>query len=299
MDSDPKTTVPLLQAKKKQGRKISMLTAYDHPTAVQQDCAGIDIVFVGDSVGTNVLGYRSPQEVTMADMVHHARAVRRGVEHAFLLVDMPFMSYQPRVETAVANAGRLVQQGGADGVKLEGGSPVLPQIEGITQAGIPVMGHIGFTPQSRLRDLYVYSDHKGTVAKVQGKGPRGALELLDEAIRIQDAGAFGLVLEEVTEEAAGEIASRLEIPVIGIGAGRYCDGQVLVVNDILGLNERVVRLAKTYASWREEAAGIFATYRTEVEEGIFPAAENALHMEEEKLAEFQELLRARDGSADS
>ena len=296
MDSEPaKITVPLLHAKKREGRKISMLTAYDHPTAVLQDQAGIDIVFVGDSVGTNVLGYRSSQEVTMADMVHHTKAVRRGVKRAFLLADMPFMSYQPRVETAVANAGRLVQQGGAEGVKLEGGTPVLPQIEGIAEAGIPVMAHIGFTPQSLIQDLYVFSNERGTVAKVQGKGPRGALALLEEALRIEDAGAFGLVLEEVTEEAAGAIAERLAIPVIGIGAGRFCDGQVLVVNDMIGLNERPLRLSKAYANWRETIAEIFSTYRSEVESGVFPTAANALHMEKDKLAEFRKLLRDRDG----
>ena len=295
MGSEPvKTTVPLLQAKKKEGRKISMLTAYDHPTAVLQDQAGIDIVFVGDSVGTNVLGYRSPQEVTMGDMVHHTKAVRRGVERAFLLADMPFMSYQPRVDTAVANAGRLVQEGGAEGVKLEGGTPVLPQIQAIARAGIPVMGHIGFTPQSRLQDLYVFSNQKGTVAKVQGKGPRGALGLLEEALKVEDAGAFGLVLEEVTEEAAAAAAERLTIPVIGIGAGRFCDGQVLVVNDLIGLNERGMRLAKAYTNWRETAADIFSTFRSEVEGGAFPTADHALHMEDAKLAEFQRLLSARD-----
>ena len=289
-----KITIPHLLAKKKDGCKISMLTAYDYPTAVLQDRAGIDIVFVGDSVGTNVLGYRSPQEVTMADMLHHTRAVRRGVESAFLLVDMPFMSYQISVETAVTNAGRLVQEAGAEGVKLEGGARILPQIEAIVQAGIPVMGHLGFTPQSHFHGLYLFSDRHGTVTRVQGKGPRGAAALLEEARRLQDAGVFGLVLEEVTEEAAQVVAQRLSIPVIGIGAGRYCDGQVLIVNDLIGLNERTMRLAKSYANWRESLAEIFSAYRREVEQGLFPTADNAVHMEEDKFRKLQELLREKE-----
>ncbi len=289
-----KITIPLLHAKKKEGRKISMLTAYDYPTAVLQDQAGIDIVFVGDSVGTNVLGYRSQQEVTMADMLHHARAVRRGVERAFLLVDMPFMSYQASVKTAMTNAGRLVQEAGAEGIKLEGGTRILPQMEAVAQAGIPVMGHLGFTPQSHFHELYLFNDRRGAVAKVQGKGPRGAIALLEEALRLEDAGVFGLVLEEVAEEAAQAVTQRLSIPVIGIGAGRYCDGQVLIVNDLIGLNERSMRLAKSYADWGEALAEIFRTYRREVEQGLFPTADNAVPMEENKLRKLKELLQEKD-----
>jgi 3-methyl-2-oxobutanoate hydroxymethyltransferase len=271
-----------------------MLTAYDYPTAVLQDQAGIDIVFVGDSVGTNVLGYRSQQEVTMADMLHHARAVRRGVERAFLLVDMPFMSYQASVKTAMTNAGRLVQEAGAEGIKLEGGTRILPQMEAVAQAGIPVMGHLGFTPQSHFHELYLFNDRRGAVAKVQGKGPRGAIALLEEALRLEDAGVFGLVLEEVAEEAAQAVTQRLSIPVIGIGAGRYCDGQVLIVNDLIGLNERSMRLAKSYADWGEALAEIFRTYRREVEQGLFPTADNAVPMEENKLRKLKELLQEKD-----
>ena len=289
-----KITISHLHAKKKDGHKISMLTAYDYPTALLQDRAGIDIVFVGDSVGTNILGYRSSQEVKMADMLHHTRAVRRGVESAFLLVDMPFMSYQVSVEAALTNAGRLVQEAGAEGVKLEGGTRILRQIEAIVKAGIPVMGHLGFTPQSQSHDLYLFSDRRGTVARVQGKGPRGAATLIEEARRLQDAGIFGLVLEEVTEEVAQIVTQQLSIPVIGIGAGRYCDGQVLIVNDLIGLNERKMRLAKSYASWGESLAEIFGTYRREVEQGLFPTADNAVHMGEEKYLKLQELLRERE-----
>ena len=286
-----KVTIPRLLAKKREGRKITMLTAYDFPMAQLEDQAGIDIVFVGDSVGINVLGYRSPQEVTMADMLHHTRAVRRGVQRAFLLADMPFMSYQPSVEMALVNAGRLMQEAGAEGVKLEGGRAVMAQVERIVQAGIPVMGHLGFTPQSRDHEQYLHSDQRGTVVKVQGKGPLGAKALVDEARRLEDVGAFGLVLEEVTEEAAQSVAERLAIPVIGIGAGRFCDGQVLIVNDLVGLSSLDLRLAKSYASLRQDLLKVFQTYRQEVEQGLFPSADNALHMEPAKLRKLQELLK--------
>ena len=221
-----KITVSSLQSKKERGQKICMLTAYDYPTAALQDEAGLDVILVGDSVGTNVLGYRGPQQVTMDDILHHLRAVRRAVRRAFLLADLPFMSFQPSVETAVKNAGRLVQEGGAEGVKLEGGLPVLPQLKAIVDAGIPVVGHLGFTPQSQAREFYLFSDRRGTVPKFHGKGPKGAKALVEQALRLEDAGVFSLVLEMVTEEAAQAVTERLKIPVIGIGAGRYCDGQV-------------------------------------------------------------------------
>ncbi|NKB67010.1 MAG: 3-methyl-2-oxobutanoate hydroxymethyltransferase [Candidatus Latescibacteria bacterium] len=286
-----KVTIPHLLAKKRQGHKITMLTAYDFPTAQLEDQAGIDIVFVGDSVGINILGYRTPQEVTMDDMLHHTRAVRRGVQRAFLLADMPFLSYQPSVEMALINAGRLVQEAGAEGVKLEGGHAVKTQVERIVKAGIPVMGHLGFTPQSRAHEQYLHSDRRGTVVKVQGKGPLGAKALIDEARLLEDAGVFGLVLEEVTEEAAQSVAERLAIPVIGIGAGRFCDGQVLIFNDLVGLSSLDLRLAKSYATLRGDLLEIFQTYRQEVEQGLFPSAENALHMEPAKLRKLQELLK--------
>jgi len=281
-NTSDKITASLLQSKKERGHKISMLTAYDYPTAALQDEAGIDIILVGDSVGTNVLGYRSPQQVTMDDILHHLRAVRRAVHQAFLLADLPFMSFQPSVETAVKNAGRLVQEGGAEGVKLEGGLPVLPQIQAIGNAGIPVVGHLGFTPQSQAREFYLFSDRRGTVPKFQGKGPKGAKALIEEALRLEDAGIFALVLELVTEEAAQIIAERLKIPVIGIGAGRYCDGQVLIVHDLVGLNEEELVLAKAYGQMRQTWAEIFKTYRQEVAEGRFPTAENVAHMDPEK-----------------
>lgn len=290
-ETPDKITVSQLRAKKAEGHKISMLTAYDYPTARLQDQAGIDIVFVGDSVGVNVLGYRSAQEVTMADMLHHARAVRRAVERAFFLVDMPFMSYQVSVETALLNAGRLVQEGGAEGVKLEGGKRILPQVEAIVQAGIPTMGHLGFTPQSKTRDYYLFSKERGTVPKFHGKGPRGAQEILDESRWLEDTGIFGLILEQVTEEAAQAVAERLAIPIIGIGSGRHCDGQVLIVNDLVGLNPDVPILAKAYASLHADLVDVFRAYRREVEQGIFPTAGNTLQMDADKFQQLQKRLR--------
>ena len=286
-----KTTASSLQSQKERGQKISMLTAYDYPTALLQDEAGIDVIFVGDSVGTNVLGYRSTQQVTMEDILHHLRAVRRAVRRAFLLADLPFMSYQASVKTAVKNAGRLVQEGGAEGVKLEGGLPVLSQIKAIGEAGIPVVGHLGFTPQSQAREFYLFSDHRGTVPKFQGKGPKGAKALVEEALQLEDAGIFALVLELVTEEAAQAVSERLSIPVIGIGAGRYCDGQVLIVHDLVGLNEENLVLAKKYGQTRQDWLDIFSTYRREVDEGLFPTADNVAHMDPDKRAQLDALLK--------
>jgi 3-methyl-2-oxobutanoate hydroxymethyltransferase len=287
-----KVTLPYLQTMKRRQRRITMLTAYDYPTAVCQDQAGIDIVFVGDSLGTNVLGYRSPQEVTLDDMLHHARAVRRGVERALFLVDLPFMSYQISAADAVRSAGRLVQEAGAEAVKLEGGREVVPQVRALAGAGVPVMGHIGFTPQSQTSQYYLYSDQRGTVAKYQGKGPRGAAGLLEEALQLEEAGAFALVLEMVTEEAAQAISERLSVPVIGIGSGRYCDGQVLTCTDMLGINARELRLARRYASFRELMVEAFSAFRDEVVAGTFPAEENLQHMEPHKLARFQAAVLA-------
>ena len=285
-----KITSSHLQVKKKEGRKISALTAYDYPTAMLEEKAGIDIVLVGDSVGTNVLGYRSEHEVTVDDILHHTKAVRRGLKTSFLLADLPFMSYQPSVELALINAGRLIKEGGADGVKLEGGVRILPQIKALVSAGIPTMGHLGFTPQSKTSDYYVFSERRGTVPKYQGKGPRGAKEILDEALTLEDAGIFGVVIEQVTEEVGQAISERLTIPVIGIGSGRFCDGQILVVNDLLGMNEDVPLASKAYTSMHNKLRDIFLAYRREVEEAQFPACDNAVHMEPGKLEKFRELL---------
>ncbi|MBM3279111.1 MAG: 3-methyl-2-oxobutanoate hydroxymethyltransferase [Candidatus Handelsmanbacteria bacterium] len=287
--SPPRVTPSYLCARKARGQKIAALTAYDCPTARLLEGAGIDIALVGDSVGTNVLGYRSEQEVTVEDIVHHTRAVRRGVERALVLADLPFLSYHSP-EAALLNAGRLIQEGGADGVKLEGGAPVLPQVEAMTRAGIPVAGHLGFTPQSHGRDLYAFSEKRGTVARVQGRSAAEAEWLLEEARRLQEAGVFALVLEMVAEEAAQLVSQSLEIPTIGIGAGRHCDGQVLIVHDLLGFSGVELRLARAYTRFGEEAARALAAYRHDVEQGAFPAEENVFHMEPGELAQLRQLL---------
>lgn len=289
-------TVAALHERKKRGLKISALTCYDCPTARLQDAAGIDILLIGDSLGTNVLGYRSEQEVTVEDILHHTRAVRRGTQRAFVLSDLPFMSYQPSVETALHNAARLVREGGADGVKLEGGTRSLPQVSALAQAGVAVMGHLGYTPQSKTREFFLYSDGRGTVPKFQGKGPKGARHLLEEAQRLEEAGAFALILEQVVEEVAAAVTERLTIPTIGIGSGRYCDGQVLIVNDLSGLNPDERLLARAYANLHSELSEAFRAYRADVEEGRFPAAENARGMSSEKLAAFRAALGAQDGA---
>lgn len=286
-----KVTISNLHARKKKGHKISALTAYDYPTALLEDQAGVDLILVGDSLGTNVLGYSSPQQVTMDDMLHHTRAVRRGVQRAFLLADLPFMSYQPSVERAMDNAARLLQEGGAEGVKIEGGTAILPQVEALAQAGIPTVGHLGFTPQSSTRGFYLYSERRGTVPKFHGKGPLGAKSLLDEARRLEDSGVFSLVLEMVTEEAAQAVSENLAIPVIGIGSGRYCDGQILIVNDLMGLNSESLLIAKSYASLRGELAAIFQSYRREVEGGLFPTADHTVHMDGDSYQKLQKILR--------
>ncbi len=288
----PKVTLAYLRARKRRGDRLTMLTVYDYPGATLADRAGIDIVFVGDSVGTNLLGYRSAQEVTMGDMLHHARAARRGVERGLFLVDMPFLSYQIGVAEALRNAGRLVQEAGAEAVKIEGGDAVLPQVEALSAAGVPVMGHLGFTPQAQTSSYYVYSERRGTVPRFQGKDAAGARALLDQARRLADAGAFALVLEMVAEEAAQAIAESLEIPVIGIGSGRYCDGQVLTSVDLLGWSEHELRVARAYAEFRRGALAAMQAYRQDVLAGRFPAETNVQHMDPEELAHFRAALPA-------
>lgn len=225
---------------KQRGQKIVMVTAYDYPTALIADAGGADGVLVGDSLGMVALGYDDTIPVTMQTMIHHAAAVRRGAKKAFLIADMPFLSYQASAEQAVTNAGRLVQRGGAEAVKLEGGEEVSKAIRKIVGAGIPVMGHIGLTPQSV---------HKLGGYRVQGRHEESARKLMDDAKAVEDAGAFSIVLEAMHPELATEITASLHIPTIGIGAGRGCDGQVLVMSDLLGLvpGDRP-KFVKQYAS---------------------------------------------------
>lgn len=251
-----------LQKKKDAGEPISMLTAYDYPSAQLVDTAGIDMILVGDSLGMVVLGYDSTVPVTMDEMVHHCRAVARGADHAFLVGDMPFMSYQAEIGEAVRNAGRFLKEGNMDGVKLEGGRVEVTKVAAIVNAGIPVQGHIGLTPQS-VSKLGGY--------RIQGKTADSATQLLDDALALQDAGAFSLVLEAVPGVVASRISERLDIPTIGIGAGVGCDGQVLVFHDVLGIYDtKLPRFVKQYANLRQTVIDAFISYHREVKSRQFP-----------------------------
>lgn len=275
-------TTAKLRRMKLENRKITMLTAYDYPGAKLVDAAGVELILVGDSLGTAVLGYENTLRVTLEDMLHHTRAVVRGVQNAMVVSDMPFMSYQVSPEQALINAGRLVQEAGADAVKLEGGTEVEATVARITGAGIPVFGHLGFTPQSV---------HQLGGAFFQGKTAKKAQKLLEDALRLEDAGACGVILELVPWEAAEWITARLQIPTIGIGSGPACSGQVLVYHDLLGLNpEFRPKHNKVYA----ETAGIIRNaiteYIAEVREGRFPEEIHTRRMEPE---EYALLTRAR------
>jgi 3-methyl-2-oxobutanoate hydroxymethyltransferase len=273
------TTRTLLQ-KKRRGEAITMLTAYDYPTALATDQAGIDAILVGDSLAMVVLGYENTLPVTMADMLHHCRAVARGARFALLVGDMPFMSYQVSVEQAVRNAGRFLQEAGMDAVKLEGGRERLDAVRAIVAAGIPVMGHLGLTPQS-VQQLGGF--------RAQGRTAAAARRLLEDALLLEDAGCFSLVLEAIPGRLASLVSQQLAIPTIGIGAGVDCDGQVLVIHDLLGLFDRFTpRFVRKYADLHEEIARALASFRAEVEEKAFPAAEHTVEMEEAQWAAFLE-----------
>ena len=258
-----RTTIHDLKAWKSEGRRFAMLTAYDFPTARILDQAGIPLLLVGDSVGRNVLGYTNEIPVTMQDMLHHTRAVVRGTEHAMVVGDMPFLSYQVSVEEGVRNAGRLVKDGGAHAVKVEG--PQYELIHRLVEIGIPVMAHVGLTPQS----VYGLGGNR-----VQGRG-EAAGTVLDQALLLEKAGAFAIVLEAIPAELGAEITSSLQIPTIGIGAGNGCDAQVLVVNDLLGLSERPPKLAKAYADLRGEITRAAKEFAEDVERGTFPDEEHS------------------------
>lgn len=278
-----KVTVNTLRQKKARQESISMLTAYDFFTAQAVDQAGIDIILVGDSLGMVVLGYENTLPVTMEDMLHHAKAVARGAHFPLLVGDMPFLSYQVSDSEAVRNAGRFLQEAGMDAVKLERGRERVATIRTITQAGIPVMGHLGLTPQS-VHQL------GGFRPQARQSGP--AQRLLEDAIALQDAGCFSLVLESIPAQLASLVSQKLEIPTIGIGAGPSCDGQVLVIHDLLGLFNRFTpRFAKQYARVFEVMQQAILAYREEVEQGTFPAREHSIEMDEE---EWQALLRNLD-----
>ena len=255
-------TIPQLKAKKQQNQKITMLTAYDVLLAQRVDAAGIDIVLVGDSLGMVELGYSSTRPVTMEEMLHHTKAVRRGVKKALLVGDMPFMSYQASKETAISNAGKFLKEAGCDAVKLEGGRESLEAIRAIVQVGIPVMGHLGLTPQTTTR----FGGYK-----VQGREPADARRLVEEARFLEEAGCFALVLECVPASLAQKITRTVSIPVIGIGAGPHCDGQVLVTQDLLGLSgESTPQFVKRFAELGEATTTAIAQFKEEVEAGTYP-----------------------------
>ena len=268
------TAVTFLDHKQK-GEKISMLTAYDYSTAKLVDQAGIDGILVGDSLGNVMLGYEDTLSVTVEDMIHHGAAVARGVKNALVVIDMPFLSYQTSVYDAVKNAGRLVKEGHAGAVKLEGGKEFAPQIRAITAASIPVMGHLGLTPQS-IHTLGGY--------RVQGKTEAAAQKLLEDALAVEEAGAFALTLECVPAKLAQLITQKLSIPTIGIGAGAGCDGQILVYQDMLGMfNDYTPKFVKRFAEVGEVMKNAFAEYNRQVKEGSYPDEAHSFGMDEEVL----------------
>ncbi len=269
-----KITTLSFQKKKQRGEMISMLTAYDYPTSLILDRSGVDSILVGDSLGMVVLGYENTLRVTMEDMLHHCRAVARGSQYALLIGDMPFMSYQVSVEEAVRNAGRFLQEGSMDAIKLEGGRERSDAIQAIVSTGIPVMGHLGLTPQSV---------HQFGGFRAQGKTATAAKRLYQDAILLQEAGCFSLVLESVPERLAELISNQLDIPTIGIGAGGGCDGQVLVTHDLLGFFDRFTpRFVKRYADFSTIMGEAVAGYISEVEGGIFPSTEHSIDMPDEE-----------------
>ena len=270
-----KNTVATFQSMKENGEKISMLTAYDYSTAKLMDEAGINGILVGDSLGNVILGYTDTLSVTMEDMIHHGRAVARGCKNTLVVIDIPFMSYQTSVYDAVVNAGRLMKEGRGGAVKLEGGIEVVAQIKAITSAGIPVMGHLGMTPQS-VNMLGGF--------KVQGKNEAVAKKMIEDAIALQQAGVFSIVLECVPDRLAKMISEKLTIPTIGIGAGVGCDGQILVYQDMLGMfKDYVPKFVKKYADVGTIMTEAFQNYDKEVKEGSFPDAAHSFTIKDDVL----------------
>ncbi len=262
-------TIPDILKKKEEGKKITMLTAYDYPFAKIVDEAGVDIVLVGDSLGMVVQGHETTLSVTMEEMLYHTRMVTRAVKNALVIADIPFLSNQMGLSETIKNAGRFLKEAGAAGIKLEGGTVVADQIRAMVQAEIPVMAHVGMTPQSI---------HRFGGYKVQGKEERSALKILEDATAVEEAGAFSVVLEAVPMGLARNITGRLKIPTIGIGAGPHCDGQVLVLYDLLGLFEKFMpKFAKQYADLRTTTLEAIRRYKEEVELGKFPTKDESYH----------------------
>ena len=270
-----KNTVATFLKMKQQGEKISMLTCYDYSTAKIQEAAGINGILVGDSLGNVMLGLPDTLSVTMEDMITFGHAVARACHNTMVVIDMPFMSYQVSVEQAVTNAGRLMKEGRANAVKLEGGAAVCPQIKAITDAGIPVMAHLGLTPQS----VNALGGNR-----VQGKTEAGAHKLIEDALAIQEAGAFALVLECIPAKLADMITAKLDIPTIGIGAGNGCDGQILVYQDMLGMfREYTPKFVKHFAELGDAMEAAFRSYDSEVKAGTYPAPEHTFKIDDDVL----------------
>ncbi len=265
-------------AKKQAGQRITMLTAYDYATARTMDEAGIDSILVGDSLGNVVLGYETTIPVTLDDMLHHTKAVARGARHALVIGDMPFLTYHTGAADALRNAGRFLQEAGAQAVKLEGGKERAEVVRTLVEAGIPVVGHLGLTPQSVLQ-LGGF--------KVQGKTEEAANKLIEDALALQDAGVFAIVLELIPAPLAETVTGKLKVPTIGIGAGLGCDGQVLVSHDLLGINgTKVPKFVKQYCNFQEQMLEAFRAFKHDVEQGAFPAREHSFG-----LAENQEVAK--------
>mgnify|MGYP001172825112 FL=1 len=276
-----KITVSNFRESKRTGRKITMLTAYDYPTAKIIDQSGIDAILVGDSLGMVVLGYEDTTRVTMEDMVHHTKAVVRGAKRAMVVADMPFLSYHMGIYESVRNAGRLVNEAGCKAIKLEGGEEVVEDIKAIIRAGIPVMGHLGYTPQS----INVFGGHKA-----QGKTFETAKKIYRDALLLQEAGVFAIVLECVPYKLAKFITEKLEIPTIGIGSGAMCDGQVLVIHDIIGMfRDFVPRHTKRYADVGEVLENSVKSYIKDITEGVFPTEKNSFTVEDEVIEALEKI----------
>lgn len=279
-----RVTIATIRQRKADGGRITMLTAYDYPLGKLVDESGVDIVLVGDSLGMVVLGYETTAAVTMEEMIHHTKAVRRGVTRALLVGDMPFLSFRSSVEEAVRNAARFIQDGGCDAVKIEWKPGIEDTTKAIIDAGIPVMGHVGLTPQTAGPSGF----------KVQGTEAEAALRIIGQAVALAEVGCFSMVLECVPDVVAQEITSRLSIPTIGIGSGPSCDGQVLVTYDLIGLFERFKpRFVKRYANVAQTVREAVAQYVEQVHSGAFPGPEQTFRMPPEELAK----LRAELGSA--
>ncbi|OGX42349.1 MAG: 3-methyl-2-oxobutanoate hydroxymethyltransferase [Omnitrophica WOR_2 bacterium RIFCSPLOWO2_12_FULL_51_24] len=280
-----KITIPDILKKKGEGRKITLLTAYDYPSGRLIDEAGVDIILIGDSLAMTVLGYESTVPITMDEMVHHAKAAKRGVKYALMVGDMPFMTYNIGDKETVRNAGRFIKEGGCGAVKIEGGTEMTGVVKTLVKAGIPVLGHIGLTPQTAVQ-LGGF--------KVQGKDAKGAQRLLDSALALEKAGCFAIILECVPDKLAKLITERLAIPTIGIGAGPYCDGQALVTNDMIGLFDRFTpRFVKKYADLWPLLLNAFRRYRDEVEGGKFPTEEHSFTMNASELKKIKIKRRAK------